>query len=457
MDFRAVCKVFYNNKLFQMLINENNFRYFVEYKPDGTIQYPELEDLIGLEIEFVKNPHVLNAKRDSENEDNQKKKSKIWPKVLIGGVVAPLTLSILLMGFSIHSWRTTPDIEIKVQRELGFLVEERAEDLEIEYFRESPTFPFTYVYDVEYLDKIFPNEVVTKDMVVDVIKNNPNITGRYEPFLLEFLDLYTKAYPNADLRILYHNFETLKIVECADEIELLKHTLSLDSYACYMMPENTIYTAASYDYKKGTWDYQVIMHELAHASRTYWRDSNDDGRIDIKAQADGLNMNYLSVNEALNSIFTVNMFDYEERDIAYQLQSNMLLAILDSIDTYEIGDYANHSVSYFASKLDEFTGHHNYASVMLHLMDTQYNDYHSDRIEIPEREYYPLYDYISDIYYKTRIHSGMSHDEMLAVCDELVERVTYDVPAEYHIDTTHFYTYLEDYIMQNNYGVGIVK
>ena len=47
------------------------------------------------------------------------------------------------------------------------------------------------------------------------------------------------------------------------------------------------------------------------------------------------------------------------------------------------------------------------------------------------------------------LHSGMSKTEMTEICDELVERVTFDVPAEYHIDTNHFYVYLEDYIQEH--------
>ena len=40
----------------------------------------------------------------------------------------------------------------------------------------------------------------------------------------------------------------------------------------------------------------------------------------------------------------------------------------------------------------------------------------------------------------------MTYEEKKAVVDELVERFTYDVPEEYHIDTSYFYTYFDEYV-----------
>ena len=53
------------------------------------------------------------------------------------------------------------------------------------------------------------------------------------------------------------------------------------------------------------------------------------------------------------------------------------------MDNYDMGDYVRHSSSYFVEKLDEFTGHTNYAACMLKLMEAQYDDYHDDYIAIP--------------------------------------------------------------------------
>ena len=78
-------------------------------------------------------------------------------------------------------------------------------------------------------------------------------------------------------------------------------------------------------------------------------------------------------------------------------------------------------------------------------MEVQFNDYHSEKIEIKESEYYPIYDYISSMYFKKYITSDMSYDQCIALTDKLVERITFDVPEEYNIDTNHFYENLNNY------------
>ena len=42
----------------------------------------------------------------------------------------------------------------------------------------------------------------------------------------------------------------------------------------------------------------------------------------------------------------------------------------------------------------------------------------------------------------------MSYEEALKVKDELVNRITYDVPAEYNIDTNHFQVFFDNYCQE---------
>ena len=167
----------------------------------------------------------------------------------------------------------------------------------------------------------------------------------------------------------------------------------------------------------------------------------------------GVSLSLVTVDEALNSVFAVSLFDYEERDIAYQLQSNYCTIMLDCLDNYSLSDYINHSLSYYASKLDEHNGHNIYDKCILTLIDTQYKDYHSDLIEIEQEEYYPIYDYIADMYYRKYIDEDMSYNEAKSVADDLIERITYDVPLEYNIDTNRFYDYLNEYC--NSIGIEV--
>ena len=268
----------------------------------------------------------------------------------------------------------TPD-----PNELGFEIADGAEPMEIETFIGSDWLKYYYVYDSDYLHLIFGDEKITGDDVKRVVKNNPGIGDKYEDFVLGFIDDFVSTWPGADLRVMHHNFKTLEIIEC-DAYEMMLASLSTTAYGCYVRSENHIYLMEGELPGKKTWDYQVIYHELCHAARTL------DGEIDeIKVgYTTGLDFWYVTCDEALNSLFAVSLFDYDEPDVAYQLQSNYYGALIDSMPNYSLEDYMNRSGSYFASKLDELTGHTNYASVMIQLMEAWYDDYHDDEICRPQ-------------------------------------------------------------------------
>ena len=61
------------------------------------------------------------------------------------------------------------------------------------------------------------------------------------------------------------------------------------------------------------------------------------------------------------------------------------------------------------------------------------------------RKYYPIYDYISNMYLGKHLKAGMSQEEARGIMDEMLEKLLFDVPEEYHIDRDHFYEYLEKY------------
>lgn len=87
------------------------------------------------------------------------------------------------------------------------------------------------------------------------------------------------------------------------------------------------------------------------------------------------------------------------------------------------------------------------------LKDKEYEegtrDYHDDSRENPQSVYYPIYDYISKMYLDEYVTADMSYDEAKEVMDQMLDRLLFDVPEEYHIDRDHFYTYLDDYYENN--------
>lgn len=325
-----------------------------------------------------------------------------------------------------------------IQTKLDFDVVEQSEPLEIEYYLELYDNGGIRVYDTAYLDKLFDASKIGKQELLQALNGNDGISPKYKQFIAEYIELLFERYPDNNYRIFYENLKNLKVVECKDSFELFDHTLSMDSFACFVAKEDTIYTLDGYEYKKGTWEYQVIMHEISHALRTYWDEPTNN-----HAQFPDLTFTSVIEEEAMNSIFTVSLFDYEERDIAYQLQSNIFQIFVSSMDNYDLNDYVNHSTSYFVRKLDEFTGHTNYAFSILKVMEAQYDDYHSDYIELEESEFYPLYDFICEVYLKNKLNDETTENEKEQMLKGLVDAVIYDVPAEYHIDTDYFMHYFQ--------------
>ena len=328
------------------------------------------------------------------------------------------------------------------KHKLTFDVVDSDEDLEVDTYLVYKYARSIYVYDSENVRELFGDEEITLDDFNKVIDANSNIPDSFKGYVKRFCKDLIEKQPKAERRILYENLKDLSIVEYTDMHQLSVKTLSWDALACYVRSENTIYTMKEYQYQEGTWDFQILYHELAHAARSRWNTWNG---YKLRIQADGSNFYDVIIEEALNSVFAVSLFDYEEKDIAYQLQSNIIKLLVDNMDNYEISDYMNHSMSYFCHKLDEFHGDHNYGAVLLKLVETQYEDFHDPYMEIDKEEYYPIYEYLSDFYYKNRINENTTYEEAQGYTAELLNKVLYDVPSEYNIDTAYFYTYLDEY------------
>ncbi|MBQ6841582.1 MAG: hypothetical protein IJO63_05685 [Bacilli bacterium] len=455
MEYRLVTQFNFNNKKYQLLIDRKNKLFFLEVNPDNSFSYITDKELIMLHNLFRRVPHVMYFAKDKKSTP---KILRIIPKVIAGGVLVPLTLVVLLNACNqFHSVyldnyyekHGSVQEEIQIDRDLSFEVVDSSEPLTIDTIIESEWLGYLNIYDMQYLDKALDYQSVTIDQINDRITNNPKISERFKALLKEYVQMVHQKYPNAELRVLYENLATLEVVECTKN-ELLLASLSTDSAGCYIRTENKIYVLEEYEYKKGTWEYQVIMHEFGHALRTgYWQKNDKQ----IRVQSQGSNFNITTTEEALNSLFTVSLFDYEEKDIAYQLQSNYYSIIVECLDNYTLEDYVNHSTSYFIKAIDEQLGYTNYASVIAQLIETQRNDFLSDRMEISQDQYRPIYEVICELFFTKYITPDMSYEEAKICTNILVERILYDVPVEYNIETSYFYDLLNEYCLE----IGIAK
>lgn len=464
-EYRKVLEFVFNNNRYNMYLDSSNKHFFLRVSGNGDLDYITIEELCDLVKHFKTIPNVMNISKDSIKE-----KIKIIPKVIFGGVAITLTFAIMSTGLNVYNsqqrideferanvqeyvltdedmkeYVSTDDI-IQIQNEEKNKLNE---DLVVDTYRESDRLNYLYIYDMDYIDLAFEHKDITLEMLYQEINNNSSISSKFKGLLYEYCDSLVNNYPDVELRVLYENLKSLEVVEC-DEYELSRHTLSMTASGCYVKDENKIYVLEDKEYEKGTWDYQVIFHELSHCLRNGTYDI--DGK-DVRITEVGQGFYNTITMESLNSLFAVSLFDYDENDIAYQLQSNYHKVILDCIDNYDLSDYVNHSLSYYAKQLDEFNGDDNYATVILELIQMQYDDFHSEKFEAEQYGYYPIYDYITDMYFNKYISSDMSYDQAKELTDNLVETIMFDVPEEYNIDTNHFYENLDEYC--NSIGISV--
>ena len=294
-----------------------------------------------------------------------------------------------------------------------------------------------YVYEEEDLHLALEIDYASADMCIEAIHANDKIEDRFKTFFCDFVERIEKTYPGLNLAILYQNLQTLDVKEL-NATDYLFESLSYDSLGCYSSRKNTIFIPEGTEYIEGEFGFQVLVHEFCHAARiAEYETENKKCRFDYYEGSDNL-----LLSEAMNSAFSCSLLDYYEWNIAYQVPSNYLRIMLECMDNYTLEDYIKHRDTYFLSKLDEFTGNTNYAQVIWKLITLQRSDWEQDNVDIPAEEYYPIYDFLCEMYYGKYITDDMTADEKRAVADELVHKAFYDAPENYKTDPDYFYEYL---------------
>lgn len=461
-EYTIIGNFYYKNKNYELLLDEEQRYFFLNINKNNEYEYVTLKEYIELMDKFANKEDtkmILGIKK------KEKKKIKLIPRILIGAAAVLLSTSLLLninnsKPSSITTDYTTSStytqtIEDRTDQEIDkWLTEITAEmdNFQVDTVRQSGK--RTLIYDFSELDNIFNNtkEDVTYDTIRETIKNNPNISEKYKLILYTFADNLESQYPTMDLRIWNHNLQTLKILEVS-EMEMQAKAISANAYACYRIQENTIYTVKGYDYIPGTWEYQVIIHEMGHTVKT--TNSTVNGQ-EIKTYFKKDSGDATITEEAMNTLFTVRSYDSKEMDLAYQLQSNMIELMVTSMDNYTYQDYIEHNVTYFEQKLNEHNGNDE-AVRMIGLIDLQYDDYHDYSIQVDQTQFHDLYDYVAKMYYDARITPGMSYDEAVAVRDAFIYKLTYDVPEDYNIDINHINEYFTTYCQEHNISLGMTK
>lgn len=289
------------------------------------------------------------------------------------------------------------------------------------------------IYDMSSLGMVLDYDYATFGQLHTDIDANAGIPASYKPVFHEYCDALQATYPGIELRVLHENLKSLRVVEYSRE-ELQKLTKVDNSYGCYNCANNAIYVRDDLIFSKGTWAYQVMFHELSHCLRTHSREV-DGWKVIVESC--GPSYNGGVCEEALNTLFAVSLFDYEEDMLAYQLQSNCYGILVECLDDYSLEDYVEHSESWFACKLDQQNGDGR-AVEILDLMQRQYEAYHSDEGIVRPSEFKPIYEYLGEMYFEKHAHPGMSVHEQAAMVMDLADRVTHLIPDEYGIEPIWF-------------------
>lgn len=453
-NYKIIGEFYYKEKQYQLLLDSDKKYFFLRINEKRQYEYITFKELIELTRKFSYNPNIQYTTNLGEKKENGSK-IKIIPKVLLNGTIMTIiTLSLLKLTDNGKSpkdytnYTTTITVAEEqesdtTQKAINDLLDKVAKEKEnFEIQTSSEGFNLTIVYDAVDLEKTlgYKKEEITYKKIRETIKNNNNISDKYKEICLTLANNLEKKYPTMDLRIWYENLKTLKIVEC-DEMEMKLKAVSATAYACYRKDENTIYTDKKYDYEPGTWEYQIIIHELCHPIRSA---QIKLGNNEIRTQFESQSGSGTIIGEAMNSLLALRSYDETEQDIAYQLQSNMIEVMVDSLDNYTYQDFVEHNITYFENELNKQNGDDK-AVYILSLMELQYKDYHDNDILVEQSQYYEIYDYIAKMYYDKNINSNMSYTEASVFQEKLVGKIIYDVPEEYNVDTEHFNDYFNQY------------
>ena len=439
-EYTIIGEFNYKNNKYELLLDDEKRYYFLRINDKKNYEYVTLKEFVELGHLFGKNDYPLNVEKTVE----KKKKIRLIPKVLIGSLVVPLTLTLgLALNNMNHiekydyshptSYTTTTttvaenyETDDKTEQAINKVLEDiqKSKDkFEVEEYVEGVK--LQVILDSSALDKAFDTnkEDVTYNTIRNDINSNGNIPEKYKELYLTLANNLEKQYPTMDLRVWHENLKTMQIKE-VDEMEMKIKAVSASAYATYRKDENVIYTVKDYDYEPGTWEYQVIMHEMCHPIRSgifKIRDNQVNVHFESRSGEGGI------IGEAMNSLLAVRSYDANERDIAYQLQSNMIELMVDSMDNYTYQDYVEHSITYFENELNKQNGNDQAVEIM-GLINLQFKDYHDNTISVDQDVFYPVYDYIADMYYSKNINSSMSYEAASQVKDTFIDKLTFDVP-----------------------------
>lgn len=464
--FRKVLKFNYKGEEYQMFIDSFNKYAFLKIDENGKYRYPNLDVLFDFVTIFSDFNGISNIKKDGKGKIEY---CSFSPKAKIGATVIALSL-VFLAGCAKNNFVTfngdsTPNITITQQSQNNDEVnidfstnddEEKdwskepyngsgvpdnvSEEVLNKYLNylapaDDPN-DYMFASDYQYYDLVKIKKVRDQSGYQDVfgysdatlediraaLDVNPNISKEFKDFIYQYaVDLRTLC-PNANLAVLRHNLETLKVLEVTQD-QMNKETLSTDSAACYVRAENTIYLLQGTQLDKNSDDYIIVVHELTHAARTAVFKTADGIEVSVTFGEDYHHGTY--PEEAIITNLAYALQGLGNKAVFYPMQSSYFRIIFDSVD-YDYADFFNHSINYLSNKIDDVLGEKGRGTIFLIQLNCQGIARYTPYMDITFKNFQPFYETLGELYFSTHITSDMSYDEASKVFDTFYAEVTFN-------------------------------
>ena len=429
-EYIKIIEFTYKSQRYNMYLDKNNKYFFLKIKNDK-LQYATIDEMIELSQIFISNPDI---KKNIS-------KMKFASKVIVGASTVFLTSSLLINSLSKENKTSDTSTQLTTEQLQQYI--STYDDLELgDNYHYDKQNNQLYIYSPEYIGEVI-NEEVTLDKLYERIDNNNKIAGSFKQIVKDYCDNIVDKYPNADLRILYQNLETLKIIECGHQ-KLYSITKEPRCDGCYNIKNNEIYVLRNNSFNKGDEGYQILFHELTHALKN---SSFKLDKVDVNIKIENNNFTNEITDEAFTSILAANLCE-SEKNSSYQLQSNYYSVMIECID-YNLTDYINKPLSDFSNKLNEYN-ENDLAERILKLIELEYRCDESDIISANDSEFYPIIDYLCDMYFKKYVKDDMSYEEGLIIANELDMKINKSLSNKNKKHTIKIYENIKNYYLNKS-------
>ena len=453
--YRKISKIIYNNKRFQVFMDEKNRYAFLEIDKDNNYSFPHIEDFIGLIEIFSKKNNNEYYYRKIENKQN---KFVFKASVLVAsGVIA--CSSLLFNALKEQKQITNTEIEQVIS-----IADDYKEELPKEISQEDITINIEEQKDLSYITddmyNIYDNQIdiynskalnlfleeknITINDLEEAINNNQNINDEIKNYLIELSKNIMETYPNIDMRLFYENIKRLNIVYESEE-SIKEHG---DDLAWYNCETGEIHLNESIKLDKGSKDLMIFRHEAGHMISQAIIPYEDSKEL-VVITKNGAYGEYLQ--EAIDVIITSEPFkkEYDFTNYGYAINTNELEAIINAIPNFDMSVLVNQDVYNITAYLDEVNPNKIPAYRLVDLMDIQTIAYNNiGTIETEPEEFNEIYEYIANTYINNCLNPNMSYDEIIDIEKQLIDNLNKNLGytgnlTNYQIIEDKFIEYME--------------